>query len=888
MFIIDQQNYTPQLDPLLGGKAKNLFYLRSNGIPIPDFICVNKDAYIEALGPIHAQIRELLESCDYGDQDQLRKKSALIKNLILGREVPLSLKHEWEDSKALFEDTKTFSVRSSALNEDGSKNSFAGQLSTMLNVERNEVLDNVRKCWASIFDPSALAYMHNKKIDPLKNGVSVIVQKLITSKSSGVMFQADPKGSTNKLLITAGYGLGEGIVSDQVESDLYTYDKIREEWKFNIEEKTVQVDCNVPGGGVKIEPVSEALRNNEVLTSEQRLLLLEESEKIASLYSHYQDIEWAFDHSGKLFILQSRPITTIPEGNKRTFDNSNIAESYPDVVLPLTFSVFRKDYRASIRGAFSLLGIPNYILLRHEFYFKYLIGYIQGRSYYNLGNWYRLLLLSPFFKAEIRKSFEKMIGTEGSFDQDLEKVHISRFENWLIAIRFIYFFIVNLFTLNRKIRSYFKLTQKIKDDFNNIELEERSSDELIDHLAHFTDRVVNSLSVPVLNDFYSMIFVEATSDQFNKKGLNDSSNLLNSLLANQQIASIEPLNSMNRIVEHVQQDSALQDCIKKIHKDERNNNWSIFHSILREKGFDKASSMIQRHIENYGYRALKELVLEEDTFTTDPFRMIDVLLNSIGSGPKNASLSKEGERRFEEQVKKIDKKWLLRWLLKKTRQTVANREATRMDRGKMFDILRSISHEIGERLVAEKVLNNKRDIFYLTVDELNDFRNGCSPDNTLSNLVESRKKEVSTWRTKDPNGILFTSGTVYSNFIEQQETNLSRGRSILKGQGCSPGIVAANAQVVHDPFQAKASHGKILVAPTTDPGWVFLMTTSSGLISERGSVLSHTAIIGRELGIPTIVGVRGASKIIENGSLLEINGDSGEIKLKAEQIGTTN
>jgi len=199
-----------------------------------------------------------------------------------------------------------------------------------------------------------------------------------------------------------------------------------------------------------------------------------------------------------------------------------------------------------------------------------------------------------------------------------------------------------------------------------------------------------------------------------------------------------------------------------------------------------------------------------------------------------------------------------------------------MDRARAFGTVRDIFMTIGNNLCDEGALNQQRDIFYLSVEEICSFILGSSVTDSLQWIVEKRKNDMASCSLFNPRERIMLQGTAYINHIPQvirDEMNSDN----LSGIGCCAGRVTGEAAVINDIRQARNTEGKILVAPMTDPGWVFLMITARGLIVERGSMLSHTAIIGRELGIPTIVGVKNAAGIIKNGQTISMDGHSGEI-----------
>jgi len=869
----------------IGGKARNLFILTQHGLPVPEFFCVSSAAFADTLAPVLDDITQLLRACDDTDFDSLSNAAAAIRQCIEACEFAPELRTQIATALTTLPNQISLSVRSSAANEDGLKSSFAGQLSTFLHVSREQVEEKIKACWASAFEPGILTYM--KKIgrdplgDPSSAGVSVVVQRMVEAESAGVLFQADPQGEINKLVIAAGYGLGEGVVADKVETDLYYYNKLTREWQLGINRKLRRLGYNETGG-LREFAVPTQDQDRAVLSDAQRQTLLQNSDLIADIYPHFQDIEWAFDASGKLFILQARPITTIPQGFSRVFDNSNIIESYPVVVSPMTFSILHLDYYHCIKDALIRFGAPASVVEKREDQLQHMVGYIQGRAYYHLSNWMHTLLVVPFFKKKIVHAFEQMIGTDSAHADHLEKMEFTGWENLQLIARFPVFFIKNLVNHGRLIKQYFEITAKIRREFESIDLASQSSDELIGHLHHFAHRFMKSLSIPILNDFFAMIFMAATRSQFSKSNTPDAENLLNQLLSNQHIESTRPVVSLNALAAKVRADAALAQRLVQLQKEPALNHPASVLQQLQQHGYGEFAAQLRVHLDFYGHRSPKELIMEADTFRENPFALLHVIVESSKSQHSAQPQKQDLDAVFDTLLQNAKYKGVLRWLLKKTRETVASREATRLDRGLHFSFFRATLHQLGARMVEEDLLNDARDVFCFTLQELDDWRKGCSPNQDLRALAAYRKQQMQEWQQQDPAEKLFLNGSVYANRIVEKQRQFDPDTLHLSGTGCSSGVITAPATIVRNPSATTDIKGKVLVSETTDPGWVFLMVISAGLVSERGSLLSHTAIIGRELGIPTIVGVKNATRAIQDGDSITINGKTGDIQIHRE------
>ncbi len=861
----------------IGGKARNLFKLIRSKIPVPEFFCIRGEAFSDFIQPHKAEISALLKTINYEQLANISLVSGQIKDILFDSELPQSLEQQIADVFIDYEHWDSFSVRSSATNEDGFQNSFAGQFGTWLNVPPQSIIQHIRLCWASAFEPGVLTYFHKRHIDPLQNNLAVVVQRMVQSAQSGVIFQVDPRGSIQHQVIAAGYGLGEGVVADLVETDLYTYDKNSKNWTLECSEKYSQIVYSDKGGTEKIaiDPVFQSVA---VLSDQQRNQLLAASNKISELYQKPQDIEWAFDRSGQLYILQSRPITTVPQGNVRMFDNSNIIESYPGVVSPMTFSIFHLDYYLCIRNALQRLGATASVVEKRDDALRHLVGYINGRAYYNMHNWYRAFLTVPFLEKKIISYFEQMIGTESSYGEPLKDRPITFTEKFKNGIGFPLKVVWNTVRHDSHLAEYFNATSALDKKFHTIDFDNESADELIEKLVNYATEFMCWLGIPILNDFFAMIFMALTREQIKKSGLDNGEALLSDLLANQNIQSTKPVHSIAALADYVRQNEALTLWLQNLDSwREYSQDLNALLATLRTAGFGEFADDFNRHIQDYGHRSPKELIMEADTFRESPGNLVKIIIET----------AKQPQRTVG--IKSIDTKWIkkvkglrrvfLPWLINKTRKTIAYRESTRLDRGLHFANFRTLLHHIGEKLVAEGAIDHKRDVFLFTLDELDLYRKGCSASPDLKGLAHYRAGLIADWESLDPEQRLFVSGCVYSNKIPNKSAVGCAASGSLYGVGCSSGEITATAKVVRHANDESDVRGKILVTETTDPGWVFLMTIASGLISERGSLLSHTAIIGRELGIPTIVGVKHATKIITDNSTIMMDGKTGKIEI---------
>lgn len=872
----------------LGGKAFNLFILTRNGIPVPRWMCIPAEAFETAVTPVMSRIRAVMDSADFHSAADLERVHAAAREIILGLEFPPQAADALRSWLART-GAPMVAVRSSAVGEDSARDSFAGMFDTYLYTPQDQIIPRVKECWASAFSPRILSYLKRKGKDPMAARVGVIVQEMIASHVAGVMFQANPHGPITETVIVAGYGLGEGIVSDLVETDTFHVDTRTGTIRSHIAQKRNQVVFDdVRKTGTRTIAVPPGRENTPALSEDQIRELLRVSERIRTLFDHFQDIEWAFDRTGRLFITQSRAITTIPRGPQSIFDNSNIVEGYPGITLPLTFSYIRSAYETIFRNIARRLGVPQSQLLAQHTLFQNMVGYIDGRVYYALHNWYRVFNLLPIGRL-YAPSFERMAGIKekaaplsgGGF----------RLRDIPGHLRFFTRLLHSFLTLETLMQTFKRTFQKEHQRFRTLDLSRMTNHQLITEYHALFFRLMHGWEVTLLFDMFAVIFSSLAKALLKRFGLEDR--LFNDLLcAEEGMESVEPVRALVHMAEIVREDARLHACLKDlVAGPESDRTIQRFLADTRFPGFCEA---LRTYLDRYGDRAIEELKLESTVYRDSPTALIRTLLayvpldlTSQGMQAHERAIREAAERQLTAVLGRHPvRRRVFDFVIRHARQAVLYRESSRLDRARAFAIVRQIFTRIGMNLRDEGVLDAPDDIFYLTMEEIGTFIFGNSANAQLKWIVAERRRQQDEFQRKKPAERLVLQGTVYANHIPQvfaQAETAAAGSGIIRGTGCCPGIVTAEAMIVRDPKTAIPSQGKILVAEMTDPGWVFLMIAAKGLIVEKGSLLSHTAIIGRELGIPTIVGVQDAIKSIPDGCRIRMNGQTGEIELHVKE-----
>ena len=764
-------------------------------------------------------------------------------------------------AKRLCQDGRLVAVRSSSVEEDGSQNSFAGQFDSFLHVATGNITDHAYKVWDSAFSDHIGAYRESLDASGEVPLPAVIVQQMVNADVSGVAFSAEPvSGDRNTAVVAATRGVGEALVSGECQGD------------------TWHVGSN---GRIKLRALESA---TPVLRDRQIRKIAKLVRAISEHYGSPQDIEWAIE-DGRLFLLQSRDITTLngtgTPDSYALWDNSNIVESYGGVTTPLTFSVARSAYQEAYRHFGRVLGVCEREIARNDRAYEQMIGLIQGRVYYNLLNWYRLLMLTPGFRFN-KKFMEQMMGVTEGLPQ--EALPVAEDNSPFAACRAIFGFarvaqrlLTKLFRHNSRVK---KFHRQLDDALQPVDLKSLTLNELLDSYEELEGRVIPAWDTPLINDLYCMIFHGALRALCERWLDDDLAGVHNDLVSGEAgIISLEPVRRMKKMASIAARNPKLA-------------------SALRDGSMESISRLIDSHrtfrgeldayLERFGDRCLDELKLESQTVADDP----QPLLRAVGQLARVANKQQENSvsdnARANAEVK-IDeclsrspvRRFIFSVTLKLARARVRDRENLRFERTRVYGRVRAIFVEIGSRFRELDVLNDSDDIFYLSAGEINGVIRGTGSSSRMSALVDCRRQEFADYAASDdPPRRFITRGPAQlassmqaAPSVEGHASEVSRS-----GQACSPGIVRGPVRIVRDPRDAEIRQGEILVAQRTDPGWVMIFPLVTGMIMERGSLLSHSAIVARELGIPAVVGVEDACNWLEDGDWVELDGASGTIR----------
>ncbi|QQS18412.1 phosphoenolpyruvate synthase [Candidatus Saccharibacteria bacterium] len=831
----------------IGTKATNLFALQKKGYAVPHFICVSPDLLAACLSKYDTEVTAALRAITGNNETNIigasKQLSASIAKIEIDDQARRAIEQALDDQ---FAHGTVFSVRSSASVEDSAAASFAGQFETFLRVPREKVIKRIVDCWQSLYAPSVLKYCCNTSVPPTELSMCVIIQEMIEADVSGVMFSANPQGLLNETVITVGKGTGDHIVGDKVATTSYYY--------------------NVTDAAYYHERQPGAPLLGETHVTE----LIALCGQLVEHFGTYIDIEFAIK-SERVYVLQVRKITTIDDTEPTILDNSNIVESYPGITLPLTVSFIQQAYYHVFRGLLQRGTGSKKLITQYEPLLQHMVTSVNGRVYYRISNWYTLMQFLPL-SGRIIPIWQEMMGVSHR-QHIIADVYRKRW-NPLRDLAIVLRSILLTMTLPRKMRVLHADFLRAESHFWDHYRSDLTPKQKMTLYHSVTNSILKNWDLTLSNDVYAFVFTSLLKRKLERLGA--STTTKKSLSGIADIESMQPVRELATLAEYVVEHNILDDlmCLA----DDK-----AVRALLEEHHSEFADKFWS-YTQTYGDRSLEELKLESKTFRSSPHLLMQQIITYASDPLALAEIIAALERQPAETdfQKRIDKySWPNQVLLRFYRQHmivgVRNRETSRLDRSRIYGMVRTVVLSIADTLQQAGQLGSASDVFYLYFDELEQ----CVRDSKVNFLatIQQRKNDYAAYSGLPAYSRLVFAQDVFDKQPQHVTAHYDQLSSNLSGIGSSAGRAEAEVVVVYSPKDAVNTTGKIVVTRTTDPGWVFLLTTVKGVIAEKGSLLSHTAIISRELGVPSVVGVRGATQKLKTGDRVRIDGTKGTVEV---------
>lgn len=790
----------------IGNKANNLLWLKENNIPVAEFVILKPEDVIVDYNKIRDNILNNI------------KKT----NLDISKFIDCFTWKEENIKKYLKFTDKEVAFRTSSSLEDGSEYSFAGLYRTFLNVPLTE--HNFKKyvslCIKSLFSNLVISYLEQNNLSAKNLDCSIIIQEMFYSNYSGVAFIYE-RDSDSKLVYN------EGLCKNIVDGgDAYSL-------KLN----------NLSDDFKKIKKYKE---------------LLDCFKKIYRLKGFPQDIEWGISNHS-FCILQTRNITRDFSNNKlklETYDCTNISESYPGITVPLTYSFINSLYSKVYISFFSMFGIKN--IEKHKDVFDNLLGYINGRVYYKIDNWYNFLKILPGYRYN-KEFFEAMLVPKKKIKTEKEKKFKGLFiRNLLIIIKFGF----KLFFYKKDHQNFLNKFNYKYEQHKKKNLKQLSNDEIFSYYEKTRDSFLDDWKIPIMNDFRLMIFHGLLGKFYNKKEQATSKELngiMSGFAKDQYFEIIKELSNLSSIVN---QDKEVMDIFCQ------SDNKEIYNNILNSKNpkVKDFKDKLYFYLNNFYYRRPGELKLESEDINDNP----EIIINLIKNYPKEIEEKK--------QIVKFNNP-IIKTIANKTKDAIKNREIFRAKRAIVFGVAKECFMQIAFNFKNSGVIEKKEDIFFLNIEEIKSIINRGTIETDYRDLIKKRQAKIEQYKSMIlPDRIIICDygdkTVIFDDTIEVTDS--------LTGLPVSDGIVRGRTLVL-EKFEVDVDYkDKILITYQTDPGWSIIFPLLKGVILERGNALSHASILSREMGIPSIVKVSNAVSIFKNNQLIELNGNNGEIKIIKE------
>lgn len=891
-----------------GGKAMGLARLTrvsldTAGAQVPPWVVLPADALaskLAALGTLPAVEQHLVHLAQWrgaaaGGLQASSRTAEAIASLASAVSLTASERSDLaEAARAL--GPGPWALRSSAVGEDGARHSFAGQFDSVLGAcDADALAEGVARVWRSAFGVRALEYRRRAGTLAQAPRIAVIVQQLVAGEISGVMFTADPlTGDARRMRVSSCWGLGDGLVAGRTDADEYLLERNGCVVETHVRCKTVRVV--VTATGTREETVPPELQETPTLHDAALARLAAAGDCIAAHEGGARDIEWTFARA-RLFVLQVRPCTAVtaplhlragdaaPARRRTVWDNSNIQESYSGVTTPLTFSFASAAYAAVYEQTMRAVGVPERVIVAHRPLLCNLLGLLRGRVYYNLGNWYRGLLFLPAFRRN-KADMEAMMGVEEPVD------FIVAEPGGIIAVvrripalaRALAMLLWRFITLRRAIPRFLADIDTTLRGIDRSGLARQDLGALMQLLERLQARCIERWTTPIVNDFYTMMCVGRLRRIVAHAVPGRRESLIQILLGGASAAdSAGPAMLLLRMAAIARENVPVAAALTT-----PDPGTALARGCAASPAF---AALLDELHDRYGDRCMGELKLESIPMRENPAFVLRMLRNYLdATTPGAAGIADHARAARERAQREVEcslaplARLRFQWALHAARHAIQAREAMRLMRTRLFGVHRDIYRAVGTRLHERGRLNAPGDVFYLTAGEITDYWEGRAASVDLAAAARARRAEYAGYHhVALPNRVI-TEGDPYDSLDAVCTPTSGQcgprlpDPHVLRGLGCSAGVAEGPVRVVTSPASDLALAGHVLVAPRTDPGWAPLFPSAVAVIVERGSLLSHSAVLARELGVPAVVGIPGVVATLRDGERVRVNGVAGTVE----------
>jgi len=859
-YVLDFQEIDQTQVAVVGGKGAHLGELsRIEGLRVPAGFCVTTDAFqrIMAEAPSIDDRLDRLSRLKPDDREAIRALSAEIRRTLEGIAIPDDLAAAMTRPLARLGAQAACAVRSSATAEDLPTASFAGQQDTYLNVVGPAaILPHVSRCWASLFTERAVIYRLRNGLDHRKVHMAVVVQQMVFPQAAGILFTADPVTGNRKVAsVEASFGLGEALVSGLVNADVY---KVRDGEVVAKAVATKQRAIHAsPAGGTQEQAIEPERQEQPALTDAQVVRLAQMGRRIEAHFGRPQDIEWCLVDD-EFQIVQSRPITTlfpIPEAADRenhVYVSVGHGQMMTEAMRPLGVSVWQLTAMAPMHEAGGRLFVDVTQRLASPTTRVGLLE-VMGRGDPLIGDALQTILE--------RGDFLPSLPDEGPGGPPVGGAPAQIDTDPAIVTELIERNRVSIAALKRDIQT--KSGPALFDFL--LEAFKEHKRVLGDPLSHRAIMAGMQATWWLNEQLEAWLGEKNAADTLTQSvPHNVTSEMGLALLAVADV--IRPYPDAVAFLQHVEDEGFLDE-------------------LPTLTGGREARDAIRAFLDKYGMRCVGEIDITRPRWSERPTTLVPMILGNIKNFEPGA-----GERRFEQgrqEAWKKEQELLERLralpdgerkaaeakrMIDRVRTFIGYREYPKYGIVSRYVVYKQALLEEAERLVQDRLLCEKDDIFYLTFQEFDDVVRTNQVDDQL---IRQRKDAFRSYQALTPPRVLTSDGEVVAGSYRRDDVPAGA----LVGLPVSAGIVEGRPRVVLDMAEADLELGDILVTAYTDPSWTPLFVAIGGLVTEVGGLMTHGAVIAREYGLPAVVGVEHATRLIRDGQRIRVHGTDGYVEI---------
>jgi phosphoenolpyruvate synthase/pyruvate phosphate dikinase len=859
-YVLDFQEIDRTYVAAVGGKGAQLGELSHiEGVRVPAGFCVTTNAFrrIMAEAPSIDDRLDRLSRLNPDDREAIRTLTAEIRHTIEGIAIPDDLAAAIRRSLARLGEGAAYAVRSSATAEDLPMASFAGQHDTYLNVVGpSAILEHISRCWASLFTERAVIYRLRNGLDHRKVYMAVVVQQMLFPQAAGIVFTADPVTSNRTVLsVEATFGLGEALASGRVNADVF---KVRD---GNIVAKTIATKQlairALRTGGTQEEPIEPLQQVRPALTDAQVLRLAQLGRRIEAHFGRPQDIEWCLVDDD-FQIVQSRPITTLfpipatDDGGNHVFVSVGHGQMMTDAMKPLGISMWQLTALPRMYEAGGRLFVDVTQRLASPRSRASLLE-VMGRG--------DPLMRDALETVLERDDFIPLLPDEGQVSAPAGGAQAPIETDPAIVTELIGRTQESVAALKRDIRTK---SGAALLDFILADIQELRRI-LFDRTSHQVFMSAMEATWWLNEHLEAWLGEKNAADTLTQSVPHNVTSEMG--LALLDVADvIRPHPEVVAFLQHVEDEGFLNE-------------------LPKFAGGREARDAIQGFLDKYGMRCVGEIDITRPRWSERPTTLVPVILGNIknfepGAGERRFEQGRleawtreqellerlralpDGDQKAEETKRKIDR----------VRTFIGYREYPKYGMVSRYFVYKQALLEEAGRLMEAHVLREKEDIFYLTFQELHDV---VRTNHVDDQLISRRKDAFRSYQALTPPRVLTSDGEAIIGDYRRDDVPTGA----LVGLPVSAGTVEGRARVILDMAEADLEPGDILVTAYTDPSWSPLFVAITGLVTEVGGLMTHGAVIAREYGLPTVVGVEQATRLIRNGQRIRVNGTDGYVEI---------